>query len=181
MRRNTIHSFWGRLSVALAIILTCGCTDEEIMKGTPYVEEGVPVQVSIPFNVKRSSVWTRAAQSETDEQRINILYVIAFNEDESVSGRAVYYDQNNVTGKGQIEKFPMSSGNNKKIFIVANPQSGVGTLDIQQLDAVKDLSEFQRLNTQLLEPMNVERNYLMMLGQMKNKSGGEGITVNTDG
>lgn len=165
----------------LVLILTCGCTDEEIMKGTPRVEEGVPVQVSIPFNVKRSSVWTRAAQSETDEQRINILYVIAFNEDGSVSGRAVYYDQNNATGKGQIEKFPMSSGKNKKIFIVANPQSGVGTLVIRDLDAVKNLSEFQRLNTRLLEPMNVERNYLMMLGQMKNADGSEGITVNADG
>lgn len=181
MRKNTIHSFLSRLSVVLAIILSGGCTDEEIMKGTPYVEEGVPVQVSIPFNVKRSSVWTRAAQSETDELRINILYVIAFNEDGSVSGRAVYNDQNNATGKGKIEKFPMTSGKNKKIFIVANPQSGVGTLDIQQLDAVNHIDIFRQLNTQLLEPMNVERNYLMMLGQMKNTSGGEDITVETNG
>lgn len=181
MRKNTIYSFLSRLSVVLVVILSCGCTDEEIMKSTPYVEEGVPVQVSIPFNVKRSSVWTRAAQSETDEQRINILYVIAFNEDGSVSGRAVYNDQNNATGRGKIEKFPMTSGNDKKIFIVANPQSGVGTLDIQQLDAVNHIDAFRQLNTQLLEPMNVERNYLMMLGQMKNEDGGEGITVGTGG
>lgn len=181
MRKNTIYNLLSRLSVVLAIILSGGCTDEEIMKGTPHVEEGVPVQVSIPFSVKRSSVWTRAAQSAKDEQRINILYVIAFNEDGSVSGRAVYNDQNNADGKGKIENFPMTSGNNKKIFIVANPQSGVGTLDIDKLNAVNNLDAFKQLNTQLLEPMNVERNYLMMLGQMKNADGGEDITIGTDG
>lgn len=161
----------------------CSCQDNDIVKLNRYdIVEGIPVQVTLKYGVPESvEVTTRTAQSEETERTIYRLYVIAFNEDGSVSGRNSYENVNNDTGSGTIEDFTMTSGNNKQIFIVGNPNSGVGTLNVDALRNVQSLDEFEALASQLTNPLNIERRAFLMVGQMKNKDGEMQIAVDEDG
>ena len=158
------------------------CQDDELLKLNSYdIVEGIPVEVSLKYNVPgNKEIKTRTAQSEEIERTIYRLYVIAFNEDGSVSGRNSYENIDNATGKGTIEGFTMTSGNNKQIYIVGNPNSGVGTLNVDALRRVQSLDEFKSLASQLTDPLNIERRAFLMVGQMENTTGTQ-IAVDEEG
>lgn len=170
MRKMKLIYVW---LLGLVAILTA-CADEEIVNGY-NIKEGVPVTVNLKFNVAASAVETRSAQDATVEQTVQRLFVIAFKRNGEVSGKT-YLQSVNTTGSGTVT-LDMYSGTGQQIFAVANPNSGVGTLSYEQLDAVTNLDDFKALSSQLRtgNELSVERMAFLMCGQL------EDIAVDTDG
>lgn len=170
MRKMKLIYVW---LLGLVTVLTA-CADEEIVK-TYNIKEGVPVTVNLKFNVAASAVESRSAQDATVEQTVQRLFVIAFKRNGEVSGKT-YLESVNTTGSGTVT-LDMYSGTGQQIFAVANPNSGVGTLSYEQLDAVTNLDDFKALHSQLRtgNELSVERMAFLMCGQL------EDIAVDTDG
>ena len=174
MRKMKLIYVW---LLGLVAILTA-CADEEIVNGY-NIKEGVPVTVNLKFNVAASAVESRSAQDATVEQTVQRLFVIAFKRNGEISGKT-YLQSVNTTGSGTVT-LDMYSGTGQQIFAVANPNSGVGTLSYEQLDAVTNLDDFKALHSQLRTDkgetvsLSVERMAFLMCGQL------EDIAVDTDG
>lgn len=180
MRKMKLIYVW---LLGLVAILTA-CADEEIVNGY-NIKEGVPVTVNLKFNVAASAVESRSAQDATVEQTVQRLFVIAFKRNGEVSGKT-YLESVNTTGSGTVT-LDMYSGTGQQIFAVANPNSGVGTLSYEQLEAVTNLDDFKALHSQLRTDkgetvsLSVERMAFLMCGQLKNTEGGTDIAVDADG
>lgn len=176
MRKMKLIYVW---LLGLVAILTA-CADEEIVNGY-NIKEGVPVTVNLKFNVAASAVESRSAQDATVEQTVQRLFVIAFKRNGKISGKT-YLESVNTTGTGSVT-LNMYSGTGQQIFAVANPNSGVGTLSYEQLNAVTNLDEFKALSSQLRteNELSVERMAFLMCGQLKNAEGGTDIAVDTNG
>lgn len=180
MRKMKLIYVW---LLGLVAILTA-CADEEIVNGY-NIKEGVPVTVNLKFNVAASAVESRSAQDATVEQTVQRLFVIAFKQNGEISGKT-YLESVNTTGTGSVT-LNMYSGTGQQIFAVANPNSGVGTLNYDQLDKVTTLEEFKALYSQLRTDkgetvsLSVERMAFLMCGQLKNTEGGTDIAVDTNG
>lgn len=173
MRKMKLIYVW---LLGLVAILTA-CADEEIVNGY-NIKEGVPVTVNLKFNVAASAVESRSAQDATVENNVQRLFVIAFKRNGEISGKNYLSAVNNSTGTVTLD---MYSGTGQQIFAVANPNSGVGTLSYEQLDAVTNLDDFKNLYSQLRTDkgetvsLSVERMAFLMCGQL------EDIAVDTDG
>lgn len=180
MRKMKLIYVW---LLGLVAILTA-CADEEIVNGY-NIKEGVPVTVNLKFNVAASAVESRSAQDATVEQTVQRLFVIAFKRNGEISGKT-YLQSVNTTGSGTVT-LDMYSGTGQQIFAVANPNSGVGTLSYEQLDAVTNLDDFKALHSQLRTDkgetvsLSVERMAFLMCGQLKNTEGGTDIAVDAQG
>lgn len=169
MRKMKLIYVW---LLGLVTVLTA-CADEEIVK-TYNIKEGVPVTVNLKFNVAASAVETRSAQDATVENNVQQLFVIAFKRNGDISGKTYLSTVNSSTGTVTLD---MYSGTEQQIFAVANPNSGVGTLSYEQLEAVTNLDDFKALSSQLRtgNELSVERMAFLMCGQL------EDIAVDTDG
>lgn len=180
MRKMKLIYVW---LLGLVTVLTA-CADEEIVK-TYNIKEGVPVTVNLKFNVAASAVETRSAQDATVEQTVQRLFVIAFKRNGEVSGKT-YLESVNITGSGTVT-LDMYSGTGQQIFAVANPNSGVGTLSYELLNAVTNLDDFKALSSQLRTDkgetvsLSVERMAFLMCGQLKNTEDGTDIAVDAQG
>lgn len=169
------------ITILLSLVaLISSCTDEDLIKSY-NIKEGVPVTVSLKYNVAQSTVETRSAQDATVEQTVQRLFVIAFKQSGDISGKT-YVSSVNTTGTGTV-KLNMYSGENQQIFAVANPNSGVGTLDYDKLNAVTNLTEFRNLTSQLRSgnELSVERMAFLMCGQLQNDGGKTDIVVSEKG
>lgn len=165
-------SFWALIS---------SCTDEDLIKSY-NIKEGVPVTVSLKYNVAQSTVETRSAQDATVERTVQRLFVIAFKQNGDISGKTYLSSVNSTNGFGSVE-LEMYSGAGQQIFAVANPNSGVGTLDYDQLNAVTNLSEFKELTSKLRSgnELSVERMAFLMCGQLQNEEDNTDIAVSEEG
>ena len=164
------------------LFILASCTDDDLVNHKTYnIKEGVPVTMSLNYGVKQSAISTRSAQDATTELTVNRLFVIAFNQRGEVSGK-VYSEDIVTEGYGSVQ-LEMKSGEGQQIFAVANPNSGVGTLNYETLNAVTSLEEFKTLTSSLRsgEKYTVERMAFLMSGQLKNTDGGTDIAVDTEG
>lgn len=165
MRKMKLIYVW---LLGLVAILTA-CADEEIVNGY-NIKEGVPVTVNLKFNVAASAVESRSAQDATVENNVQRLFVIAFKRNGEISGKNYLSAVNSSTGTVTLD---MYSGTGQQIFAVANPNSGVGTLSYEQLDAVTNLDDFKNLSSQLRTDkgetvsLSVERMAFLMCGQLE--------------
>lgn len=165
MRKMKLIYVW---LLGLVAILTA-CADEEIVNGY-NIKEGVPVTVNLKFNVAASAVESRSAQDATVENNVQRLFVIAFKRNGEISGKNYLSAVNSSTGSVTLD---MYSGTGQQIFAVANPNSGVGTLSYEQLDAVTNLDDFKNLYSQLRTDkdetvsLSVERMAFLMCGQLE--------------
>ena len=170
------------ITILLSLLaLISSCTDEDIVKSY-NIKEGVPVTVSLKYNVAQSTVETRSAQDATVEQTVQRLFVIAFKQNGDISGKTYVPSVNSTLGYGTV-KLKMYSGEGQQIFAVANPNSGVGTLDYDQLNAVNNLTGFKELTSQLRSgnELSVERMAFLMCGQLQNTDGNTAIAVSEKG
>lgn len=165
MRKMKLIYVW---LLGLVAILTA-CADEEIVNGY-NIKEGVPVTVNLKFNVAASAVESRSAQDATVENNVQRLFVIAFKRNGEISGKNYLSAVNSSTGTVTLD---MYSGTGQQIFAVANPNSGVGTLSYEQLEAVTNLDDFKALHSQLRTDkgetvsLSVERMAFLMCGQLE--------------
>lgn len=172
MKKIILSYIW----CVVALAFFAACTDEEIATGTVQIEKGIPVTVSLNYDVMAAT--SRTAQSEEVENKVNRVYAIAFHSDGTVSGRNFA-----ETVSGNSIKLYMQSGSGQKIFLIANYDSGIGSLGLDELRKVNSYDEFKNLSSSLTEgyETQVERMSFLMVGQMKNASDGEEINIDTDG
>lgn len=159
------------------VFLLSACADEDWgNKNGTQVQEGIPVKVTLKYHA--TDAQSRVAQTEETENHVLRVCAIAFDRDGQVCGR-------NFEEVGTEEKITldMTSGNEQKIFLIGNYNSGVGTLGQEELENVKTETEFRNLSSSLLEgnETQIERMSFLMLGQLKNNNGGEEITVDEEG
>ena len=170
------------ITIVLSLLaLISSCTDEDIIKSF-NIKEGVPVTVSLKYNVAQSTVETRSAQDATVERTVQRLFVIAFRQNGEISGKTYVPSVNNIMGNGTVT-LNMYSGEGQQIFAVANPNSGVGTLDYDKLNAVTNLTGFRNLTSQLRSgnELSVERMAFLMCGQLQNDDDKTDIAVSEKG
>lgn len=175
--------------LGLVIVLTA-CVDEDIVKTNKYdIEEGIPVVTSLKFGVENSKVVTRSAASETIENTVTDLFVIAFNSSgnissyrsengENVSGGKYYGTDSSVTGveQGTINDFGMYSGQNQTIYAIANVAGGYADLtSAKLLDFNGTETDFLNLACNLNDDSDIERGIFLMSGKL------EDFAINTDG
>lgn len=175
MKKIILSYIW----CVVALAFFAACTDEEIATGTVQIEKGIPVTVSLNYDVMAAT--SRTAQSEAVENKVNRVYAIAFHSDGTVSGRK----SAEIVSGNSIE-LPMQSGSGQKIFLIANYDSGIGSLGLNELENVNSYDEFKNLSSSLTKgyETQVERMSFLMVGQMKNNSEGEDIediNIDTDG
>lgn len=179
------------ITILLSLLaLISSCTDEDIIKRHNYnIEEGIPVITSLKFGVEKNEVVTRSAASETIENTVTDLFVIAFNSSgnissyrsengENVSGGKYYGTDSSVTGveKGTISDFGMYSGQNQTIYAIANVAGGYTDLtSAKLLDFNGTETEFLNLACNLNDDSDIERGIFLMSGKL------EDFAINTDG
>lgn len=169
---------WVMASVFLSVF--AACTDEDIVKKTQYdIVEGVPVKISLNFNVEKSRISTRSASSSTLENTVSSLYIIAFH-GQDVWARD-FRDNVNGIKNGSIDQLEIKSGTQIQLYAIANVNSGVGTLNKAALDAVTTYDEFLNLTTKLVDPLNTERMGFRMLGQLMAQDETSDIAIDEDG
>lgn len=165
-------------SVFLSVF--AACTDEDIVKKTQYdIVEGVPVKISLNFDVEKSRISTRSASSSTLENTVSSLYIIAFH-GQDVWARD-FRDNVNGIKNGSIDQLDIKSGTQIQLYAIANVNSGVGTLNKAALDAVTTYDEFLNLTTKLVDPLNTERMGFRMLGQLMAQDETSDIAIDEDG
>lgn len=172
MKKIILSYIW----CVVALAFFAACADEEMVTGTVQIEKGIPVTVSLNYDVVAAT--SRTAQSETVENQVNRVYAIAFHSDGTVSGRNFV-----ETVSGNSMRLSMQSGVGQKIFLIANYDSGIGSLGLDELEKVNSYEEFKQLSSSLTEgyETQVERMSFLMVGQMKNNLEGEDINIDTDG
>lgn len=169
---------WVMASVFLSVF--AACIDEDIVKKTQYdIVEGVPVKISLNFNVEKSRISTRSASSSTLENTVSSLYIIAFH-GQDVWARD-FRDNVNGIKNGSIDQLEIKSGTQIQLYAIANVNSGVGTLNKAALDAVTTYDEFLNLTTKLVDPLNTERMGFRMLGQLMAQDETSDIAIDEDG
>lgn len=179
------------ITILLSLLaLISSCTDEDIIKRHNYnIEEGIPVVTSLKFGVEKNEVVTRSAASETIENTVTDLFVIAFNSSgnissyrsengETVLGGKYYGTDSSVTGveQGTINNFGMYSGQNQTIYAIANVEGGYTDLTSAKLLEFNGTeTDFLNLACNLDDESDIERGIFLMSGKLGN------FAVNEDG
>lgn len=183
----------------LVLISSTSCFKDSF--GSEQIEEGVPTEVSIDFDVLASSVVTRAAQDTEYEFRVHNLYIYVFDNDGAVLYRHFFNEEGSGTDKygnpvnmsfdnpssadrGTIS-FKTVTAIDAKIVAVANvTETGVTetnyTLTEAMLDDVSSYSALQELV--MVGQSSIFRGGLfMMTGVARNSDDTEDIDITTSG
>lgn len=167
------------LMAVLSFLSSCS-DDLALNNGSHNIKEGVPVQLSLNFKVNQSTVVSREASSSTAEQTVNVLYVFVFNNDRTLD-QASLFELNNQTGAGEVIMAGVHSGYDKRIYAVANPESGAGSLTPSELGSVKTEDELLAKTSTLRVSTNVSRTYFLMSGKLEVAEGYNQINITEKG
>lgn len=184
--------------IALLAILT-GCQDKEFYTSKDRVKEGLPVQVSLKFQVDMSKSLTRAAQEEKYEYWLDNLYILMFDE----TGNRIEITDDNGTPhsffqageeggafnpsnggtevQGQLS-FKAVTANDARIVGIANLEttssSTAYSITKEDLDGIDSFSQLQEMVMSIQDAEPIERGGLfMMTGYVEDESGGNKITI----
>lgn len=179
MKRINIFCIF--LLAALVVAMSSCSDDLGVNTGTRDIKEGIPVVVPLTFDVKGSQKVSRAAESDETEKTVNFLYVIAFNSNGTLDNHA-YIDVNSALGEGTVN-FPMTTGNDKRIYAIGNPLSGSGSLTPESLDKIETEAQLLNAVSELRSNFLITRSYFLMSGKMEPDVIGRTIDVdiNDDG
>ena len=186
------HILAGLAVLALALN---GCTDDELFHLQSRVEEGIPTRVTLPFQVSKSPVLTRAAIASEYEFRVENLYIFVFDEngnrvwtkDGQDGNKKAFFDANNglenvtegnentpTTGK---VNFWVGSLNNARIIGIANLQTNTTSTAYSvteaEMDDINSLAELQETVLPLVNP-SVERGSLFLMTGNVETTGADG-------
>lgn len=166
----------------LLMIATVSCTDEWLTQDGSGIREGVPVTVSLDLGVSSSKIVSRAAEKPETERTVNSVYIFAFNSDGSLDNKQLFTPRSSTNDCITNIKFSMHSGSDKRIYAIANPTSGSGTLSANYLATEIDTEdELLECTSSLLIPTNIERSYFLMSGKMEPSAGVGVINVTENG
>lgn len=166
------------LHLVFILLIGSACTDNFGIVDVNNVREGIPVQVTLSLGVGESALVTRSAESAETENKVNDVFLFAFNADGSLDNSA-YFTSFTVLNECLTVEFPMHSGTNKQLYAIGNPESGSGTLTTDILSIVENIEDLQKLASRLRIPYSVERSSFLMSGRLE--AAASGITVDENG
>lgn len=169
------------------IILVChACTDETFVSNESKVDEGIPMNINLNFQVEKATVQTRAAASINAENKILNICVFAFNGDGTLDNKQFYLDgdpnwektsekntEDDNSTAGKIKNFSIHSGNDKTFYAVANV--GYSGLEQSALDKISNKEELLNLTFTLSQAANIQRTFFVMTGQLGYDSDNDNI------
>ena len=174
-----------------AVLLLASCVKEDLDCPFKLVKEGVPVQMTLNYEVDMNRVVTRAAQASEYEFRVQNLYVFIFDSQGAVHYRG-FFDASSMTINNGNEANPTTGSvsfntttvNNAKIVGIANLETkteatayGVTKDDLDNIATLDALEE---------HVMNLRDNTIsrgasfMMTGYGKDNAGNTNITISAD-
>lgn len=166
----------------LLMIVTASCTDEWLAEDGGVIRGGVPVTVALDLGVSSSKIVSRAAEKPETERTVNSVYIFAFNSDGSLDNKQLFTPRSSTNNCITNIEFSMHSGSDKRIYAIANPTSGSGTLSANYLATEIDTEdELLACTSSLLIPTNIERSYFLMSGKMESSVDGGTINVTESG
>lgn len=197
MSMKTENNILGIATALLIMLQGCGMEEGKGFRG--YVEEGVPVRVSLDYASEENIAVTRAAQTAEYENRIENLYIFVFNsagqrqpllvntagEERTdnvfrFNGGLNPDDGNLSLGSGSVD-FVCGSLNDATIVAIANVKDGNTNTAYSVTPEVLDaISTLPRLREEIMT-MNVaavNRGALfMMTGYAEDENGGNKVTI----
>lgn len=162
---------WLLPALLLPALLTA-CTDDTFTDNRTRVEEGLPAQITLGFQARKSQIETRAAQGEVYENQVNNLYVFIFDKAGEIhyrkffdTGDIDYQDGDNLLHSGSID-IETKSLNDARIVCIANlSNDNVHTsYEVTQadMDAVPSLDKLNEFIMKMSE-QTVERSTQFMM------------------
>lgn len=149
-------------------LLYTSCVNEILADGEPMVEEGLPATVKVNFKSMTAAVYTRAASPTDDENKVNNIYILIFNQDkEKVFGQ--YFEPNASTGDKTIS-ITTTSGK-RTIYGIANIGLGMMSTTKEELDQVTSLEEL-KAKVSHLEQLTMARGASFLMSGMVEESEG---------
>lgn len=176
------------------------CQDEDFFDHKERVEEGIPTQIQLDYQVDASPILTRAVQGDKEEYWLDNMYVIIFDEDgnriqttdDQGNPRNFFapgeeggsFNPSNGTNqvKGTIS-FKSITANNARIVGIANiktttTSTAYSTVTKDKLDAINKLQELQQLVMNIEDTEPIERGgRFMMTGYAEDENGSNLITI----
>ena len=152
---------WLLPALLLPALLTA-CTDDTFTDNRTRVEEGLPAQITLGFQARKSQIETRAAQGEVYENQVNNLYVFIFDKAGEIhyrkffdTGDIDYQDGDNLLHSGSID-IETKSLNDARIVCIANlSNDNVHTsYEVTQadMDAVQSLDKLNEFIMKMSQP-----------------------------
>lgn len=162
---------WLLPALLLPALLTA-CTDDTFTDNRTRVEEGLPAQITLGFQARKSQIETRAAQGEVYENQVNNLYVFIFDKAGEIhyrkffdTGDIDYQVGDNLLHSGSID-IETKSLNDARIVCIANlSNDNVHTsYEVTQadMDAVPSLDKLNEFIMKMSE-QTVERSTQFMM------------------
>ena len=164
--------------VAGMMLFLAACTDDTFGRCYDRVTEGIPVTVQLNFKASVSTVETRAAQSESSENRVDNVYILIFDEHGNAKDHIfctpgnglTYATGDNLLSSGKL-LFQANSLNNATIVGIANLADGststAYTMKEEQLDAVTTLDELKGIVMMMRDESVYRSAFFMMTGYAK--------------
>lgn len=153
----------------LIVILLFSCNDSFDERQNKEIKEGIPVSVSLNYGVN-GIVNSRTAQSDEVERNVVRMCAMAFYSNGELSGRS-FHEGLDKNSSGTVE-INMHSGAGQKIVLIANYNSGVGSLNRAQLEKVEKFDDLNNIISTLKSgsEVQVDRMAFLMSGIKENVS-----------
>lgn len=161
--------------------LLAACTDDTFGGQYGRVVEGIPVTVRLGFQSSEATVETRSAQGQENEDRVDNVYILIFDEHGDIHdrffckpGSGLSYDTGNDLLSSGYLMFNTTSLNNATIVGIANLADGststAYTVARTDLDAVETLSGLKSMVMTMRDQSVYRSRYFMMTGYAKVKN-----------
>lgn len=156
-KQNNILTYIAKITYSVALVASLyACTDEDVIKNN-YLEEGIPVEISMNFaSPEMTNISTRGL-SPSEEKQVNDLYILIFNENGTTrkAGSRLYTSTDIQNGKIILS----TTSGKSRIYGIANVTSNQQENIKSQLDNVQSVAALDEsiIKTSLSE-LDVDRN-----------------------
>lgn len=186
-----------------AVAVLSGCSRNETLN--IYMGDGTPVDVTIAYGVAQSPVYTKAAQDEQYEYRVENLYILVFDasgdrvwiEDKDGNQRSSLFDAGadlditanrngaGTTTEGKIQ-FRVPSMSDAEIVGIANVAADqteitAYSLCAEDLDEITSLDQLKEKSVTLADRSIGRSTHFLMAGYVENSDGGTKIDIAGNG
>ncbi|MGL5682937.1 MAG: fimbrial protein [Marinifilaceae bacterium] len=159
--------------IVLLVCSLCGlyltsCVDDELMS-LATVEEGLPCQMTLNFDVTRAEVVSRAVSSTQDEYNVDSLFIIVFNgQGQKEFGNFYVLGSGDKTQNGEVSTGSVTlntlSGRDKMVYVIANANEDMYDTSKEELDAIETKEDLKQLITRLVQQTTTRGRTFMMSG-----------------
>ncbi|WP_185911622.1 MULTISPECIES: fimbrial protein [Bacteroides] len=156
-QNNILKTIKNIIYLTVACTFFNACADDEIYSSA-NVKEGIPVTINFGLSVTGMEKLTRGLP-ETEENRINDLYVLVFDRSGKLKNSKFYNTNEIVSSLENREKGTLTletTSGESRIYAIANAETNELESILNRLDAVKSIEELSGVTISINEA-NVQR------------------------